>query len=418
MDIPSTVEKSADVSGTTEGALPASASVHPKEDSRGRADAVADEVPLITSATRIPALDGLRGIAILLVLVWHVLYQLHDNPGIFYYPVMAGRLMWSGVDLFFVLSGFLIGGILLDATSSPRYFTTFYARRAFRILPIYAVLVGLCSVRFLPSQWMPASLGNLSASDLPWASYLTFTQNLWMAGRGVGGIGTLSPTWSLAIEEHFYQLVPLIIRKTPRARLTILLLAFVVGAPLLRIALLHCYRYGAMAAVVLMPCRADGLSLGVLSALLVRDRRSWDFVVARRSTLWKAAAVLFVGVGVLTYEAGRAGLNETVTFSWLALFYTCGLLLALSGREGLMQRVLTARPLMWLGGVAYFMYLFHLPVIEVFRRMISRHAARPNDPAVVIFIYLLGLAVTLVLAEISWRFFENPMIRRGRSFTY
>lgn len=100
---------------------------------------VAREVPI----SRIPALDGLRGLAILLVLLWHCLFAEFTPIALIRKLLFVGKLSWSGVDLFFVLSGFLIGGILLDARSSPRYFQTFYLRRAFRILPLYFLVLSL-----------------------------------------------------------------------------------------------------------------------------------------------------------------------------------------------------------------------------------------------------------------------------------
>src|SRR5438128_1844725 len=101
----------------------------------------AAEVPV----GRIPALDGIRGLAICLVLWWHFavspvranLQNLQNHPGLLRIAEL-GRFTWSGVDLFFVLSGFLIGGILLDASRSPSFFSTFYIRRAYRIIPLYA----------------------------------------------------------------------------------------------------------------------------------------------------------------------------------------------------------------------------------------------------------------------------------------
>ena len=100
-------------------------------------------------SARIPALDGLRGVAILLVLLRHAVFGVSSVQGIETHSrstflfLATGQLTWSGVDLFFVLSGFLIGGILLDVRSSPRYFQTFYLRRAYRILPLYFLVIGL-----------------------------------------------------------------------------------------------------------------------------------------------------------------------------------------------------------------------------------------------------------------------------------
>src|SRR5580698_6917955 len=97
------------------------------------------DVPVIHSSARIPALDGLRGVAILLVLLYHAVFQFQPDSIFLLRLLTLGRLTWSGVDLFFVLSGFLIGGILLDVRDSPCYFETFYIRRAFRILPLYGI---------------------------------------------------------------------------------------------------------------------------------------------------------------------------------------------------------------------------------------------------------------------------------------
>jgi len=110
-------------------------------------------------SARIPALDGLRGIAIGLVLLRHAIFGVTSVEGIETHSpftsalVACGQLTWSGVDLFFVLSGFLIGGILLDARPSPRYFQTFYIRRAYRILPLYLVVVGLSLVPHLFAEF-------------------------------------------------------------------------------------------------------------------------------------------------------------------------------------------------------------------------------------------------------------------------
>jgi peptidoglycan/LPS O-acetylase OafA/YrhL len=149
---------------------------------------------------RILELDGLRGIAIGMVLVYHYFdLTLQATPGtVLAQVITSGQLSWSGVDLFFVLSGFLIGGILLEARASTNYFQVLYTRRVFRIVPIYAVLllcfpVPLYGARLIDLTW-------LIKNPMPWYSYWTFTQNFWMAITGVLAAGALEVTWSLAIE--------------------------------------------------------------------------------------------------------------------------------------------------------------------------------------------------------------------------
>src|SRR5688572_26568085 len=152
---------------------------------------------------RIPHLDAIRGVAVLMVLVWHyfcgnINAETHSTLA---YLNRAFGLMWSGVDLFFVLSGFLITGILMDNASSPNYFKVFYIRRVCRIFPLYFLTILL----FVLFGWFLTGPGFrwLFAEPLPLWSYLTFTQNFVM-GFQVERAYWLGLTWSIAVEEHFY----------------------------------------------------------------------------------------------------------------------------------------------------------------------------------------------------------------------
>src|SRR6201997_2195336 len=141
--------------------------------------------PIPDWSVRIPALDGLRGIAILVVLLRHAIFGVTSVQGIeahsrfATFVIACGQLSWSGVDLFFVLSGFLIGGILLDARSSPRYFQTFYIRRAYRIFPLYGLVTGFFLSHHLPVHVLPGPFASVSPLTIPWWSYVTLTQNFW-----------------------------------------------------------------------------------------------------------------------------------------------------------------------------------------------------------------------------------------------
>jgi peptidoglycan/LPS O-acetylase OafA/YrhL len=376
------------------------------------------DLPVINSSTRIPALDGLRGIAILLVLLYHAVFTVQPSTQLASRLLFVGRLTWSGVDLFFVLSGFLIGGILLDARDSPRYFKTFYVRRAFRILPLYGLALALFFLRFVTQSGSAGPLGSFSHSSIPWAAYVTLTQNIWMAVLGTFGVGAMAVTWSLAVEEQFYLTVPFMIRKVASSHLILVLLSVVVTAPLLRTGLHLFFRNGNFAAYVLMPCRADALCLGVLAALLVRQPRAWKFLLAQRRALGWVTGFLFVGLAGLTFKGYEfSTLMVTVGYSWLALFYTGCLLIAVTARSGLFVRVLCNRFLMQLGVLAYCTYLVHLPAIEACRRMLGlrfNYAAETTQ-----FVGgLIGVALTLLLAKFSWHFFEKPLLRRGHAYKY
>jgi peptidoglycan/LPS O-acetylase OafA/YrhL len=363
-------------------------------------------LPLLNSSTRIPALDGLRGIAISLVLLWHAVFQLQPTSRFLAHLLVVGRLTWSGVDLFFVLSGFLIGGILLDAQHSPRYFKTFYLRRAFRILPLYAVALLLFSIRFLPFRAHPF------LSPIPLASYFTFTQNIWMAAQGIFGAVSMSATWSLAVEEQFYLTAPFIVRGVTRSGLTGILVSAVFAAPLLRMALHLLLPHGNFAAAVLMPTRADALSLGFLCALLARNSRSWTFLLARPKAINWITAAFFLGFAALSGWGYRSPtLMAILGYSWVALFYTGCLLIAITGSCKPLVRLLCNRYLRQLGLVAYCTYLFHQSVIEGIRNiMLFPHGQILGG--------LVGIVITIAVARLSWTFFEKPLLRRGHAYQY
>ena len=366
---------------------------------------------------RIAVLDGIRGTAILLVLLFHVVFDSHPSSRIWSALLAAGRLTWSGVDLFFVLSGFLIGGILLDKRDSPHYFRTFYVRRAYRILPLYFALLATFAIRFLP--WVPAS-GNFvfSMSPIPWLSYLTFTQNLWMGLLGTLGSGTLAATWSLAIEEQFYLTAPLVVRLTSRRHLIRVLLAVVFLVPLARIAVREWFVNGAYANYVWMPCRADSLSLGILCALVIRSNVTKQLLIRRFQ--WLRAFVLFMFFSlVLLSRVGSpfSGPMVTYGYSCLALFYAACLLVAVLNPNGLLGRVFALKVLRHLGSLAYFTYLFHLPVMEMCRRVLALHFSYDYEP-VRFTSAITGVGLTLVLASLSFRYFEGPLLRRGHRHRY
>jgi peptidoglycan/LPS O-acetylase OafA/YrhL len=374
-------------------------------------------LPIPNWSTRIPALDGLRGIAILLVLMRHSIFGMETNSKFLSKLLAAGQLSWSGVDLFFVLSGFLIGGILLDARQSPHYFKTFYIRRAYRIFPLYAAVTFVFLFRHLPFHLLPGSLGDTSPLAIPWASYVTLTQNFWMAHLGWYGAMTMAATWSLAVEEQFYLTIPFLVRKIRPSRLLYVLLAVVVMAPVLRTLLRLILPHGDFACYVLMPCRADALCLGVLAAMLVRNQRGWNLLLTKRKGLYGATAALFAGVAFMTYK-GYAQLSlpmTTIGYSCLAMFYTCCLLIAVSASSGPVQKVLRAGWLMGLGTLAYCSYLVHMPAIEAGRRLL---AFRLSPSAAYLPGSVIGIGFTLIIASLLWRFFEKPLLRRGHMYHY
>jgi hypothetical protein len=262
---------------------------------------VAGQVENGFGAGRIAELDGLRGVAIGMVVIYHYfITEMGADPRTLgAYALAAGRLGWSGVDLFFVLSGFLIGGILLDARTSSNYFRVFYTRRFFRIVPIYTVLLtaSYIAYRFIESGAAPR-LVELSRGVLPWFPFVVFLQNFWMARAATYGSALVAVTWSLAVEEQFYLTLPLVVRLTSPRRLVTLLLSGVVMAPILRFACHVLRPSNYIAPYVLMPCRADALLLGVLAAVALRNERARHWLESRRRAFLVALLFLLGGIGV------------------------------------------------------------------------------------------------------------------------
>ena len=376
-------------------------------------------------SARIPALDGLRGVAIGLVLLRHAIFGVTSVEGIESHSsfiaalVACGQLSWSGVDLFFVLSGFLIGGILLDARPSPRYFQTFYIRRAYRILPLYFLVVGVSLLPHLFAEFSAARAAHTSPLPFPWWAYATFTQNFWMAHVGLFGPSGIGITWSLAIEEQFYLTIPLVIRKIrPRNLLTVLLVV-IACAPWLRVLLHSSMAYPGLASYVLTPTRADALTLGVLAALLVRNPTFWNWLQSNRRLLWSATGIFFAGMVYMTWQ-GYDALSYPMTtwgFTWLAAFYTCLLLIAVSSTGGLVSRLLQTGWLMRLGTLAYCSYLVHVAFMNALRHPLKAHF--PQYPVAAWLVGgVLGTALTLTVASLSYKYFEKPLLKRGHEYSY
>jgi len=359
---------------------------------------------------RIAQLDGVRGVAILLVIVWHYFAcQVIAEPNsIISYFNIALRLTWSGVDLFFVLSGFLIAGILLDHRSTSNFFQVFYVRRACRIFPLYFLILGLFVCLTASPHFTSPSFKWIFHDPLPIWSYASFTQNLLMGARGDFGPHWLGITWSLAVEEQFYLFVPLLIYFLPRRRLFYVLFAAILAAPLLRFA------SPGFHAFVNTPWRSDSLLSGALLALLVR----WNpFVAAVRQhrTLVRFSFVaLVLGAAFMTLRPSPFG---NFIHLWLAALFSNLILIAFIGNEPFFKRILGSPMLVWMGRLSYGIYMFHQAVNGLVYGYV-RHGPPQIRTIADAGITCASLCITLALAMLSYRFVEGPLVRFGHRFQY
>ena len=379
---------------------------------------------------RILALDGLRGAAILLVVVWHYFYFYPDSnhhptallPKLYVYFERCIAAGWSGVDLFFVLSGFLIGGILLEVRTSPSYFGTFYLRRFFRIVPVYygwialyiLLLLGFAFARHADSLGEPKVWYEVGAQ-------FVFFQNLGFIHFSGVGRAWFTVTWSLAVEEQFYLAAPMIVRWLTSRVLFWLLILVVLFAPLLRV-LAHYYFPPTTSldpAYILMPCRADSLAIGMLVAFLWRKPQSHKWLEDHRRILYHLFGVFLAGVVVLeTYwPSYRSIAMQSVGFSWLAIFFALLLLLTLVNPAGAIASLASRSWLRELGNVSYCLYIIH-QAVNLFCHVILQPARVSQSDWRVIAVPMLACIVSYLIAKLSFTYFEQPLLHRGHTFKY
>jgi len=368
------------------------------------------------STGRIPELDGLRGVAILMVIFHHIRLDIVAAPGsLVSYATIPLRLGWSGVDLFFVLSGFLIGGILIDNRESRNYFKVFYARRVLRIFPLYfAVLL----IYVVLSQIRPVVdfFTDLFNNPLPLWTYFLYLQNWMMAFKRATGAGWLVVTWSLAIEEQFYLILPAIVYFLRKRPLVVFLIVVAVSSVVLRLLL---YRYSHGVVYVLTPTRADSLMMGVLCAIALRTKSITDLLVARRTLVYVLWSIFLAGFAFISYHGEIFGRFDVTPFTyfWLSVFYSLTLVLAMTDRSSsIIRKLLRMRWLQRTGGIAYGLYLMHPIVISVVLYLYKgdKLLRTPADG----FVMALAILITFVVAEVSWRWFEKPLVRIGRRYEY
>lgn len=349
------------------------------------------------SSGRIPELDGARGMAVLLVVIEHYFGWVEHGFAVLQLGVL-------GVNLFFVLSGFLIGSIILEHRSSSNFFRVFYARRALRILPVY----------FLT---LTATLAFIWVANAPWAgqplpasSYFTFTQNFVMAARGDYGTILLSPTWTLAVEEQFYLLIPLLILFLPTRALLPSIIGGIAFFPLMR-ALLYVMTGDKMSAQILVFGNGDILLIGVLAAYAHQNIKMQEI------TLRIIPLVSIVGILSVGSHAEMLGGKLTIIAvpMLVAAFFASYVLLAAKGWQ--LLRFLRARFWTTFGTISYCLYLIHQPVNCVMHGLIF--GATPDIATLPqIVVTCAALFVCLAISAASWTLVEAPLLRFGRSLHY
>jgi peptidoglycan/LPS O-acetylase OafA/YrhL len=369
--------------------------------------------------SHLPELDGIRGLAILGVLCSHGA----GLTGLFVQPTVLNKVfrtlavpLWGGVDLFFTLSGFLITEILLRTRSSQNYFGSFYARRVLRIFPIYYLVLTI--------TLLVAHFSIQIARELPptvsWrTAYFLYLQNwppFWGREKLMGGMWGVY--WSLAVEEQFYFIWPLLVYLlSPKLMFRVCAIGVVSALPL-RI-LLSWYFFGdSFGLAQITSSRVDGLLLGSACAIYMHQNK-------KPVPIKWIKAGSSIGAGIMVYVAIFHRAELTATARWILTIGITGFallsasLVALSQyRIPLIQRLLTAFPLRTLGKYSYGIYVYHLFVFIPLGRIATRHPAflvGLNFPERLILL-VLEVGLIVLIAKLSYDHFESRFLRLKRFF--
>lgn len=366
--------------------------------------------------SRLTALDGLRGFAILAVFFYHYAGSLGTHASSIGLRVLsvAFSIGWSGVDLFFVLSGFLITGILFDTQNDEQYYRKFYTRRALRIFPIYYLTL-LLLVLFAFSigvHWRPA--------DSFFLIYLGYPAVLiWPSLANISPLIRITHLWSVSMEEQYYMVWPWVIAKLRSPNSILKCCAFLAALSLVLRTLVWASGSQNMAwSYAFLPCRLDQLALGAAIAVLVRgplQQRLQQF----------APIVLIVGTLSMviicwtrhTVDHGDAVIG-TIGYTVLGAVY--GSLLTLCLRTGSwLQRIFSLRILRVFGKYSYGLYLYHFPLSVVLSPMKEFFVAKCHSFILGSTVHIIVcLLVNLIVAAASFRWFEAPIMRLKDRFRY
>lgn len=351
----------------------------------------------------LPALDGLRGLAVLLVVLFHI-YQVEPRPTQSISRLLYGatRLGQTGVDLFFVLSGFLITGILFDTKTSSRYFFNFYGRRTLRIFPLYyGVLVS--AFVLLPGVFDYQGAGR--GTVWLW----TYTTNLPVSfGKAWGPFGHF---WSLAIEEQFYLVWPFVVYAFRRETLLRICVGCVLGAIVARM-VVESFGFSSFTFTL---CRMDSLTIGAFLALAARGplgMTGW----AKKAAGCAMLTLLVSAPLYLAQSGAGASWIQVAKYTVTAILYGTLLAIAITASpSSLAGRFFQLGPLRQLGKYSYGLYVYHPLIIHFID---PRFLPGPLSPGLMALKLALTLGASFGAAWLSWHLYEKHFLTFKKYFEY
>jgi peptidoglycan/LPS O-acetylase OafA/YrhL len=372
------------------------------------------------SNIRMPELDGIRGFALSMILVWHFIVGTIDPETA--PPWLASlaqwlTITWSSIDMFFVLSGYLIGGILIDHRGATNLFRVFYVRRCLRIMPLYTIWVLLYLLLLLTP--IAGRFPWLFEDPLPSWGYLIYLQNMTAFWQDRFGPHWMGITWSLAIEEQFYLILPLMVFLSPPRWMPWLAIGAVLSATPLRIMTQQFLPNHEWAGWFPIWCRWDSLFMGVFLAWM--RRQPWWESTAHgqpRAIAW------MIFLSTLAWLIAMTAGNTVYPGNWHILTYGLtlisllyGSLLFLTLHDRRLARFFSWPIWVFMGTISYGLYIFHQAVLGLVHGIVYHEEPRLErwDHLVVT---LIASAATIVLANISFRYFEKPLVQYGHGWKY
>ncbi|WP_424628744.1 acyltransferase family protein [Bradyrhizobium sp. SYSU BS000235] len=362
-----------------------------------------DQPKSATGDLRIAALDGVRGFMTILVLFSHFFAEI-DNG----FPRLG--FGWLAVNMFFVLSGFLIGRLIIERMDSENFFTVFVMRRICRTIPSYIVSVLIIFAVlwiFRTEPWTKFKI------EFPLWSYLSFSQNIFMGMTNDVGVYWLAPTWTLALEEQLYVLLPFVFFLAPRRYWLRILIGVALAAVALR-AMLFTSNVAPIWGLVVLPTRGDVLVVGVIAAIIFKDKNidlsRYDFALRCAPVVLMFAAVLITLIDPV----------ERV------LFNVFGPLLVSAGFACLLVAMVRGAPeakrfeskfFCFFGHISYCVYLTHLMVLGLMHGLIL--GAKPSLGSVEQWLVTVtGLFVAVGVGWALTTLIEAPLTAYGRSWKW
>ena len=375
------------------------------------------EAERIRVSGHLPGLDGVRGLAILLVMALHFVGDATAYTFGQRLTVKLASYGLLGVDLFFVLSGFLITGLLLDAKNGEHYFRNFYARRMLRIFPLYYLVLAFLFLVLPGITSLPPALEEARRHQV-WL--WTYTSNFYIAAKGSWAALTyVSHFWSLAIEEHFYLVWPLVVFSVRREVLERICAVVLVVALALRISLVLA-GVSDLSISVLTPCRIDTLCVGALLAALCRREGGAEALVRRSGSAMLAfgGAALLVSAWCATVKTGLPVLHE-IRNSLYALFFGGLVLVSLKPQPDVVAKAFRSRGLRFFGKYSYGLYVYHCMLAWYLVEMGAEDrfdALLGNHSLAIAVKALFSTAVSVVVAVLSYELLEKRFLALKKFF--